>query len=146
MLRFLTGAVLGFIGCAIVFAALPQTDELIGRLRAIIAEGSNGPIFNRARAATGKHLIDPYSAKYEGLRLVETDIGRVVCGVVNAKNRMGGYVGRSAFVYQEIGDIAFFDSEDGPRMFFKARSAYCEPDYQRPARHAGDVQGKADRK
>lgn len=39
-------------------------------------------------------LIDPYSAQFEDVHVH----GRIVCGEVNAKNRMGAYTGREAFI------------------------------------------------
>ncbi|MFG1247641.1 SPOR domain-containing protein [Xanthobacter flavus] len=65
-----------------------------------------GRLFNQAKAALEPILFDPYSAKYQGLRSVDTEYGTAVCGIVNAKNRMGAYVGNSKFVYLATGGLA----------------------------------------
>ena len=52
------------------------------------------------REGVGRFLIDPYSAKYEGVVSggdEEDDQMPYVCGLVNAKNRFGAYVGREYF-------------------------------------------------
>lgn len=55
---------------------------------------------DRAKAAIGRNLKDPYSAVYEGIYFGRTAKGDpVVCGTVNAKNSMGGYAGRKRFYY-----------------------------------------------
>jgi hypothetical protein len=41
-------------------------------------------------------LIDPSSVQYRNVVLYSED---VVCGEINAKNRMGGYTGFSPFIY-----------------------------------------------
>lgn len=51
----------------------------------------------RARSALAEYLIDPGSAKIELLSATPD----AVCGTVNAKNRMGGYVGRQLFIVAE---------------------------------------------
>lgn len=43
-------------------------------------------------------LKDPESARFESLSVREIDGVRVACGVVNAKNSLGGYVGGQAFM------------------------------------------------
>lgn len=49
-----------------------------------------------ARQAVLKNLNDPSSAQFSDITVYDTG---AVCGNVNAKNRMGGYAGPSAFVY-----------------------------------------------
>lgn len=74
-----------------------------------IASANYGPMpMNEKEIAeewVKSQLIDPYSAQFEqvGFRKGYTSVfgttkfGWVYCGRVNAKNRMGGYTGRSAF-------------------------------------------------
>ena len=50
-----------------------------------------------AKDAVKAMLNDPDSAKFEGLQAGITSGD--VCGYVNAKNRMGGYVGKTPFYY-----------------------------------------------
>lgn len=47
-----------------------------------------------------EELLDPESAKFRNVRIV----GNAVCGEVNGKNKLGGYVGYQSFIY-------FLDSE-----------------------------------
>ena len=54
---------------------------------------------NEAKRAVRQSLFDPDSAKFESV-LTNQGSG-AVCGFVNAKNRMGAYVGSSPFVYQK---------------------------------------------
>lgn len=53
------------------------------------------PVFAKARTAVKQLLKDGPSARFEGL----AKRPGAVCGFVNAKNAMGGYSGRTAFVY-----------------------------------------------
>ena len=48
-----------------------------------------------ARAAVIKKLKDPESARFTDVRIN----GEAVCGLVNAKNAMGGYPGAHKFYY-----------------------------------------------
>lgn len=59
---------------------------------------------SRAKEAVRKGLIDPDSAKFSDLRDGKTKGD--VCGFVNAKNRMGGFVGDTPFVYRGLTDRA----------------------------------------
>lgn len=43
-------------------------------------------------------LNDPDSAQFDGLK--KDSSGKNVCGFFNAKNRMGGYVGKTPFYYE----------------------------------------------
>jgi hypothetical protein len=49
----------------------------------------------RAKSAMEAYLFDPFSARFRNLR---TGRGGALCGEVNAKNRMGAYVGFKDFV------------------------------------------------
>ncbi len=60
-----------------------------------------------ARAAVLRVLNDPYSAKFEAFNVRKNDKGLVVvCGLVNAKNGFGAYVGSTPFVYIQVLDAA----------------------------------------
>jgi hypothetical protein len=62
-----------------------------------------------AKGAVSQILFDPSSAQWEGLR-ISTRNRKVVCGLVNAKNRFGGYVGRTPFAYDAlIGSAVLLD-------------------------------------
>lgn len=51
-----------------------------------------------AKAVVKQSLKDPDSAKFQNVRVVDYNDGKVVCGEVNAKNSYGGYVGYASFV------------------------------------------------
>lgn len=57
-----------------------------------------------AKKAVSSQLYDPDSAKFEGLTKGVEDY--IVCGQVNAKNRMGGYVGARPFFYFKDSQLA----------------------------------------
>jgi hypothetical protein len=59
------------------------------------AQSADDPIMAKARTAVTKNLKDPISARFEGV----VKRPGAVCGFVNAKNSMGGYTGRTMFVY-----------------------------------------------
>ena len=46
-----------------------------------------------------RKLTDPESARWGAFFTVRGDYGPMVCGMVNSKNRMGGYNGMTGFVY-----------------------------------------------
>ena len=52
---------------------------------------------NEAKREVRRNLIDPTSAIFESV--YENHKTGAVCGFVNAKNRMGAYVGANPFVY-----------------------------------------------
>ena len=51
-----------------------------------------------AQDAAKKTLKDPDSAKFQNIRMMDYDGGKVLCGEINAKNSYGGYVGYKRFV------------------------------------------------
>ena len=55
------------------------------------------------KAAVLSELTDPGSAQFKGLRLIEQgpEGGPVLCGEVNSKNKMGGYVGFTRFAARQ---------------------------------------------
>lgn len=71
----------------------------------------------RVKDAVRRQLLDPDSAKFYGV-IVSKDTGST-CGYVNAKNRMGGYSGKSLFyvtremdvIMEPTGDRDSYDSE-----------------------------------
>jgi hypothetical protein len=63
----------------------------------------------KARDVVKGQLFDPQSAEFRNERT--TDMGNV-CGEVNAKNRMGGYVGFSRYIYLKDGSSAFVTQGD----------------------------------
>ncbi|MGY4312852.1 hypothetical protein [Bradyrhizobium sp. JR3.5] len=93
-----------------------------------------------AKTQLGKFLFDPYSAQYEDIREIKTEIGAMVCGLVNAKNRMGGYVGRKPFYYMAInGEVAVIRN-NSDAFVYSSFAKYCFPDRRFP-RNSGDDAG-----
>lgn len=69
---------------------------------------------HRAKNAVRSVLNDPDSAQFEGLfRNKKTGS---VCGYVNAKNRMGGYVGRELFIVSRDGIVEFDTSSTEEKL------------------------------
>lgn len=65
-------------------------------------------------------LVDPESARF-GKASVSAD-GSVVCGTVNAKNRMGGYTGEQS--YMVFGEGVWFETADDTHGFDLASCCY----------------------
>jgi hypothetical protein len=72
---------------------------------------------NTVETAVKDQLIDPESAIFSD---IETKAG-VTCGVVNSKNRFGGYVGQRVFIYKD-GSVFFQDTEDFNKIGYGACS------------------------
>lgn len=70
-----------------------------------------------AQNAVKLQLLDPGSAEFRAVETKWVRQSRVVCGEVNAKNRLGGYVGFRAFVYFPDQDSAFLATDEGPKKF-----------------------------
>lgn len=64
----------------------------------------------KARAAVSRVLIKPHSAHFSGLRTVEVDAARYVCGAVKAMNKSDRYID-AAFVYTVASDFARVDDD-----------------------------------
>lgn len=69
-----------------------------------VSLGGCGVQEGKAKDAVRGLLIDPDSAQFSGVRPGVKE--RDVCGFVNAKNRMGGFAGRSPFYYDGERDSA----------------------------------------
>ena len=69
----------------------------------------NVALVDEAQAAVIARLKDPDSANFKG---VEVNSQRIVCGLVNARNSFGGYVGFSAFWYDPRTKVAFLYHSD----------------------------------
>lgn len=59
-------------------------------------QSQNDSLFEEAKIAVNRQLSDPASAQYQ--KLIKN--GNCVSGEVNAKNKLGGYVGFQSFIYQ----------------------------------------------
>jgi hypothetical protein len=56
------------------------------------------PFVVRAKKEVAKDFLDPDSANFRGLFVLKDNTGSSLCGEVNAKNKMGAYVGYRRFV------------------------------------------------
>ena len=56
---------------------------------------------NRYQQQLLNKLLDPSSAQFKNLRLVNGGNGEALCGEVNSKNSFGGYTGYSSFAVTE---------------------------------------------
>jgi len=98
----------------------------------------------RVKPSMDAYLLDPFSAQY---RLLRSGRGGTVCGQVNAKNRMGAYVGFKDFVLARDGETLHVSKySDGVKseIYTAFADAYLEgcATKQEQARHAAVV--KAD--
>ncbi len=66
---------------------------------------------SKARNAVTRLLHNPSSAEFDGLRSVNVDGNKYVCGSVRAKDRSGAYAGHRAFVYTVAIDFARIDDD-----------------------------------
>jgi len=82
---------------------------------------------NDAKREVRQHLVDPSSAQFESVH--ENPNTGAVCGLVNAKNRMGGYVGATPFVYEKPYGATLVQEEPTERDFerFFETIKYAEP-------------------
>jgi hypothetical protein len=105
------GGVYGEIGSA--WATITTASETRGDKPASNEKRTKGLIL-LAQQSVEKSLFDPYSAVFDDLRVVTGDTKHsvAVCGTVNAKNRMGAYVGRTAFLYESLTDSAMIYTND----------------------------------
>jgi hypothetical protein len=81
------------------------------------------PILLKAKATITRILKDPVSARFEGV----VKRPAAVCGFVNAKNSMGGYTGRTMFVYliKENRGYVLEVNSLGVQDAIKAAETYC---------------------
>ena len=70
-----------------------------------------------------KQLIDPDSAKFSGVEKYDSG---AVCGYVNSKNRMGGFVGDRGFLQKANGGVLIDDGTPvGHDTFVMLRQSVC---------------------
>jgi hypothetical protein len=86
-----------------------------------------------AKIAMARKLTDPESARWGEFYSVVGDGGyQLICGAVNSKNRMGGYVGMTGFTYEPKTDRAillFSGNTDGDAgIATRMYRAYCLDD------------------
>lgn len=80
---------IGILGFCMVAAVGMQTAR---------ADTATPEEIARAQAAIGRQLIDPASAQFKISTIRHVGAAVVFCGLVNSKNRFGGYTGFQPFV------------------------------------------------
>lgn len=74
----------------------------------------------RAQEVVRSALKDPDSARFDQVRVYTRH--KAVCGLVNAKNSMGGYAGFAQFILFDDGDLRLQPSGGEP--------SYAEPQFR----------------
>ncbi|MBP0439914.1 hypothetical protein [Tianweitania sediminis] len=93
---------------ALAFAGAVSGQELVGAANPLNEE-QNRAFF----AALNGKLVDPYSVKITDAK-VDASLGPVLlCGMLNAKNRMGAYTGAIPFAFNRgSGDLTILGRDD----------------------------------
>lgn len=68
---------------------------------ALSVVGCSDSAVERAKSSLAGEMFDPSSVQFRDLEAFNQGSSVFVCGKVNAKNRMGGYVGFRGFVYDD---------------------------------------------
>jgi hypothetical protein len=84
--------------------------------------------FLPAKQAMLRKLTDPESARWGNFyRAPDSAANGLICGAVNSKNKMGGYVGMTGFVYwpKEDKAILLFSGGTDPEYTYAVAVNYC---------------------
>ena len=103
-------------------------------------QSSDARLIDVSKDAMRASLFDPASATFEGLRVVKHDQDRIVCGLVNAKNRLGGYVARRPFLSNGYAAV-IYDDDDWRR--YGAEMLTCDPTLEERRRGVRAAAGTA---
>lgn len=89
---------------------------------AAVSCSSGAQLEQKARTAMEDSLFDAPSARFKELRAVTNPDGeKLICGAVNAKNQLGGYVGFRNFVMTDDGQEWIIDPKAGYQSSQNAR-------------------------
>ena len=77
--------------------ALDEVREYGKETRLFFEKNGKEKTIATAQKSLSQTLKDPDSAKFQNVRIVDYEGGKVVCGEVNGKNSYGGYVGYKPF-------------------------------------------------
>ncbi|WP_447096862.1 hypothetical protein [Pseudomonas sp. CF10PS3] len=85
----------------------------VGALALVALAGCGNSDVNQAREEVKRNLFDAASAQFRNEKVYRVGDEVVVCGEVNAKNRVGGYGGFAMYVVEGIGlyPVAKFTAE-----------------------------------
>jgi len=82
---------------------LKRCIAIIGVLIVAACSNRSNPDIDEAKKAVEEVLLDPGSVTYRTIITKKNDGYVTVCGEVNAKNSLGGYVGYKPFIYNASG-------------------------------------------
>lgn len=93
---------------------MPKPHHIM--LTTLLLAGCTDGDISKARAVVKSNLNDADSAQFRNERVYRVNGGTTVCGEVNAKNLMGGYMGFQQFsvdegVVMNMGDGAVLDCQ-----------------------------------
>lgn len=97
-------------------------------LCALLWACSSSEDVDRLRQGVTTQLKDPSSVQFRSERIIEIHGEKVLCGEMNAKNALGGYVGFRRFVSMGTSDLdAYIEGATalGPEFFEEVWSATC---------------------
>jgi hypothetical protein len=134
-----TAAILFFASTALAFAAdCKSITDPTARLACFDApKAVKKPVvadpFGPAKTAMSRKLADPESARWGDFYTVVGDGGYpLICGAVNSKNQMGGYIGMTGFTYEpkiNRAILLFSGNTDGDAgIATRMYRAYCLDD------------------
>lgn len=126
-MKFLLGIIVGIFG-TLATTMLTSTPAGSIWLRYVQTAITGGVDHAKAQWAVSKYLFDPYTAQFDDLRTVSYENHQYVCGYVNAKNKMGAYIGKHEFVYDPFIDLAIVDDDSDMAKALKERFQPCSPD------------------
>lgn len=131
-------------GCdqTLILGAMRGTMKPANLLIAVVALGSCAPngnadqeFIDRATRTVADLMRDPESARFREVKIAAFELesgatATAVCGQVNAKNLMGGYIGYTRFHYTELAEVGPFASVREPlednRQWDALCQVYCE--------------------
>ncbi len=117
--------VLGALGLALAACGEPSPEELAQKAAEEARIADEVRKYD-AEDAVRAVLADPESACFSRLFVSRQSGLPVVCGMVNAKNRFGGYVGDRPFY--SAGRVAEIGTPENYGQFQKAWSELCKAD------------------
>jgi hypothetical protein len=98
--------------------SLKAVDKVAEINRTLYPNLSDEALITEMKEIVKLNLIDPDSAKFYNMKVVNYGNGRIVCGIINSKNRMGGYTGQKRLLGAMILDINsikdFYTLKSGP--------------------------------
>jgi|RhiMethySRZTD1v2_1073278.scaffolds.fasta_scaffold431329_3 hypothetical protein len=102
----------------------------------VAADWENAGLRVDAEKTVTRTLLDPQSAQFDRVRVVQSGDRKFVCGWINAKNRFGGYVGRQPFVYEPLIGRHFMLDEASDRSLRARYFPMCGISFWARGQHA----------